>query len=928
MKTEEAYRIKTTIHSVLEELKEGTFAGEIDSYLPYFCKEKVTIFDYLPENTCVIIDEPLRLQEKLYAVILEFEESMKNRLEKGYILPRQMNLLGTEGELLHQISQFKYLLLGGLEHKEHWIETDTTHLLLSRNVPSYSEHIDELLNDLKSMVRKNYRIFMVTPSRTKGERLAKELEMTYGLRASFSQDTDRENQPGRILIIHGNLAKGFEYPEFRTIIITDNDLFGQKKHKKRKKHSSDGSPIRSFDDVSVGDYVIHENHGLGIYQGTTQIEVDGTIKDYLKIEYANSGNLYVPVTQLDLVQKYTMAEGTKKPKLNSLGGKEWTQTKKKVKTSVQTIAKELVELYAARQNQKGFAFSEDNIWQREFEELFPYEETDDQLMAIESTKKDMESTKIMDRLVCGDVGFGKTEIAIRAAFKAVQDSKQVVYLVPTTILAQQHYNTFASRMAEYPIRVELLSRFKTAKQIKNTIEDLKKGLVDIVIGTHRVLSKDVGFKNLGLLIIDEEQRFGVKHKEQIKHLKENVDVLTLTATPIPRTLHMSLIGIRDMSVLEEAPLDRLPVQTYVMEHDEELIREAIKRELARSGQVYYVNNRVQNIEDVTAKLRAMLPDAVIEFAHGKMSERTLEKIMLAFINGEIDVLVSTTIIETGLDIPNVNTIIIQDADKFGLSQLYQLRGRVGRSTRTSYAFLTYTRGKILREVAEKRLSAIRQFTELGSGVKIAMQDLEIRGAGNILGADQHGHMEAIGYDLYCKMLNQAVKTLKNPGRTEDFDTLITMDIDAYIPDSYITDGNQKIDMYKKIASIENEKDFMDMQDELIDRYGDLPLSVQYLLRVSYLKAQAHDGYVTEVVGKSNKIVLTMHEKAPIVFDRQKEFISFYRGRVRIESGKALKFVYEPEKNKVLSSEKLFDITTELLAKIKEYLVTVHTSAKI
>lgn len=919
-KTEEAYRIKSTVSALIEELKEGLFASGIDSYIQYFCKNTVSILEYLSKNSCVILDEISRLKEKLHAVEVEFTESMKMRLEKGYILPRQMEILDTEKDFLYKVSKYHYLGLAMLEQKDSWIPLEGRFTLLSKSVSSYQEHVEELVTDLRDFCNRKYRVIMMTPSRTKGERLAKELFLNYQLPASFNIDSNVEVEPGKILIIVGNLSKGFEYANVRTIVMTEGDLFGRKKTRKRKKHTSEGAPIRKFTDVTIGDYVIHENHGLGIYKGVEQVDVQGMVKDYLKIEYGDGGNLYVPVTQLDLIQKYSKGEGTRAPKLNSLGSKEWSQTKKKVRNSVQNIAKELVELYAARQNKKGYQYSKDTIWQKEFEELFPYEETDDQLAAIEATKQDMESTKIMDRLVCGDVGFGKTEVAIRAAFKAVQDSKQVVYLVPTTILAQQHYNTFVQRMANYPVRIELLSRFRTPAQIKHTLSDLKKGLVDIVIGTHRVLSKDVVFKDLGLLIVDEEQRFGVTHKEKIKHLKENVDVLTLTATPIPRTLHMSMIGIRDMSVLEEAPLDRVPIQTYVMEYDTELIREAINRELARGGQVYYVSNRVKDIEEVTAQVQMMVPDATVAFAHGKMSERTLEKIMMSFINGEIDVLVSTTIIETGLDISNVNTIIIQDSDRFGLSQLYQLRGRVGRSTRTSYAFLTYTRGKLLKEVAEKRLSAIRQFTELGSGVKIAMQDLEIRGAGNILGAEQHGHMEAVGYDLYCKMLNQAVRSLKENKETVDFDTTIDMALDAYLPSSYIENESQKLDMYKKIASIENEKDYSDLQDELIDRYGELPLAAQYLLRVSLLKAQAHRCYVLDLVGKPRTITITMHENAPFNLDNLQAFLNLYRGRLRVIPGKNPKFIYEAAKSSFLVSEDLFTITKELLENIKKHLL--------
>ena len=549
--------------------------------------------------------------------------------------------------------------------------------------------------------------------------------------------------------------------------------------------------------------MVHENHGLGIYRGIEKVEVEKKLKDYIKIEYAGSGALYILATQLETLQKYASADA-KKPKLNKLGGSEWSRTKTKVRTAVQDIAKDLVELYAARAERNGFVYGEDTVWQTEFEEMFPFEETEDQMAAIEATKRDMESTKIMDRLICGDVGYGKTEIAIRAAFKAVQENKQVVYLVPTTILAQQHYNTFVQRMKEFPVRVDLLCRFRTPAQQKATLEDLKKGMVDIVIGTHRVLSKDVQFKDLGLLIIDEEQRFGVTHKEKIKKLKENIDVLTLTATPIPRTLHMSLIGIRDMSVLEEAPQDRLPIQTYVMEYEDEMVRAAIQRELARGGQVYFVYNRVNTIAEMAAHIEKLVPEANVAFAHGQMSEKELEKKMYEFISGETDVLVSTTIIETGLDISNVNTMIIHDADQMGLSQLYQLRGRVGRSNRTAYAFLLYRRGKYLTEIAEKRLHAIREFTDLGSGFKIAMRDLEIRGAGNLLGAEQHGHMQSVGYDLYCKMLNEAVKELKGTAKIEDkFETVLDLETDAYIPNSYIKNEAQKLDIYKRIASLEN-----------------------------------------------------------------------------------------------------------------------------
>ena len=608
--------------------------------------------------------------------------------------------------------------------------------------------------------------------------------------------------------------------------------------------------------------MVHENHGLGIYKGIEKITVDKVAKDYIKIEYAGNSTLYILPNQLDLLQKYAGADA-RAPKLNKIGGQEWNKTKTKVRKAVKNIAKDLVRLYAARLENSGYQYEPDTVWQREFEEMFPFEETEDQLLAIEAAKQDMESTKIMDRLICGDVGYGKTEIAIRIAFKAVQEGKQVVYLVPTTILAQQHYNTFVQRMKDFPVRVDLMCRFKTAAEQKKTITDLQKGLVDILIGTHRVLSDDIKFKDLGLLIIDEEQRFGVTHKEKIKKMKENVDVLTLTATPIPRTLHMSLIGIRDMSVLEEAPMDRMPIQTYVMEYNEEMVREAISREMARGGQVYYVYNRVNDIDEVTNRVAKLVPEANVAFAHGQMQERQLEKIMYAFINGEIDVLVSTTIIETGLDISNANTMIIHDADQMGLSQLYQLRGRVGRSNRTAYAFLMYKRNKMLKEVAEKRLHAIREFTDLGSGFKIAMRDLEIRGAGNLLGAEQHGHMQAVGYDLYCKMLDEAVKEEKGIKQQEDFETTIDLEVNAFIPPKYIPNEFQKLDIYKRIAAIESQEEYEDMLEELLDRFGDPPKAVQNLLFIANLKAMAHKAYIQEIKQTGQDVKITMFERAKV-----------------------------------------------------------------
>ncbi len=820
---------------------------------------------------------------------------MINRLEKGYLLAGQVDVMKTYSRILALMSRRQMVVFTALEQKVKGIGIADTFHIEAKNIISYNSQFDLLVKDLKQYKKKGYRILILTTSRTRAERLAENLR-DYEIEAFYSENPDRILKSKEIMVSYGNLHKGFEYPLLKFVVITQTDIFGREKAKKRRaKKQYSGKKIQSFSDLNIGDYVVHENHGLGIYRGIEKIEVDKVAKDYIKIEYADNSNLYILATGLDLIQKYAGSDAVKIPKINKLGTQEWSRTKSKVKTAVKDIARDLVALYSARQNQKGFQFSQDNVWQKEFEEIFPYEETMDQLTAIEAMKKDMESDKIMDRLVCGDVGYGKTEIAIRGAFKAVQDGKQVVVLVPTTILAQQHYNTFTQRMKDYPIRIDLLSRFRTAAGAKMTIEGLKTGEVDIVIGTHKVLSKDVKFKDLGLLVVDEEQRFGVTHKEKIKTLKQNVDVLTLSATPIPRTLHMSLVGIRDMSVLEEPPVDRLPIQTYVMEFDDEMVREAINRELIRGGQVYYVYNRVNNIDEIAAGIAKLVPDANVVFAHGQMSERKLEQIMYDFIEGEIDVLVSTTIIETGLDISNVNTIIIHDADNFGLSQLYQLRGRVGRSNRTSYAFLMYKRDKMLKEVAEKRLQAIREFTELGSGIKIAMKDLEIRGAGNILGARQHGHMESVGYDLYCKLLNEAVAEEKGMEVMDSFETKIDISIDAFIPPQYIKNEFQKLSVYKQIASIESEEEYRDMQDELMDRFGELPKNVENLLSIALIKALAHKAWITEISNIGTQLKFAMYREAKIDVAGIQAIVDRYKGKLKFVTDSIPYFMYTMDK---------------------------------
>ena len=804
--------------------------------------------------------------------------------------------------------------------------------ITARSISSYNNSFEYLAKDLEKYKKNGYTTVLVCSSRTRALRIVDDLGKL-GIASFYSEDFNKDYGSGLIIVTYGSLHKGFEYPVLSFVVIAENDIFSARKIKKLKKKKHDGKNIASFNELNIGDYVVHESHGLGVYKGIEKIQVEGVEKDYIKIAYANNGNLYVLATQLDRLQKYANQDTEKKPKLNSLGGVEWKKTKAKVTGAVEEVAKELVRLYAIRQKVEGYRFSQDTVWQKEFEEMFPYEETDDQLNAIEDTKKDMESGRVMDRLICGDVGYGKTEVAIRAAFKAVQDGKQVAYLVPTTVLASQHFSTFEERMKGFPVNVGQLSSFRTSAQNKKTIEGLKNGTIDVVIGTHRVLSKDVQFKDLGLLIIDEEQRFGVAHKEKIKELKNNIDVLTLSATPIPRTLHMSLVGIRDMSVLEEPPVDRHPIQTFVTEHNDEMIREAVTRELARNGQVYYVYNKVRDIEERAEYIQNLVPDAVVAYAHGQMDKRMLEKIMYEFVNGEIDVLVSTTIIETGMDIPNCNTMIIENADQFGLSQLYQLRGRVGRSTRTSYAFLMYKRDKMISEVAEKRLSAIKEFSDLGSGFKIAMKDLEIRGAGNVLGKSQHGHMAAVGYDLYCKMLNQAVNNLKGIKNEYSFETTVDLEVDAYIPASYIKSEYQKLDIYKRIAALETREELSDMKDELSDRYGSIPSCASNLLMVALIKSKAHKIGIMEIKGEtaanpaggaSNwRTVMNIYPKADIDSDAIPKLLESFGGALDFKVNGVPYFIWTVTKRKFTSQKEYLNGLLDMMDIMEDAISTLQ-----
>lgn len=918
-KNEEAHRLKEIIDEFKENLSYSQGLVGIDSYIKFFYDNTVSFFDYFNEDSIIFIDEPGRVIEKGDVVNLEFSESMIGRVEKGYILPSQMDVIFDYKELLASAIRKNVVYISTMDYKTKLLPAKNKYDITVKMINPYNNNFEFLVKDLKAWKKNGYRVILLSGSISKAKRLAEDL-MEQELNAVFTENREREIKPRELVVTNGVLHRGFEYPLLKFVIISESDIFGtDKKKKKKKKSVYEGRKINSFNDLSAGDYIVHENHGLGVYKGIEKIEVDKVEKDYIKLEYGGGDVLYVLATGLDVIQKYSGQDG-RKPKLNKLNSVEWRNTKARVQTAVKEIADDLVKLYAVRQSKEGHSYGRDTVWQAEFEELFPYEETEDQLRAIEETKRDMESKKIMDRLICGDVGYGKTEIAIRAAFKAVSDSKQVVFLVPTTILAQQHYNTFSQRMMDFPISIDMLSRFRTKAQQAKALEKLKRGELDILIGTHRVLSSDVVFKNLGLLIVDEEQRFGVTHKEKIKKMKDNVDVLTLTATPIPRTLHMSLIGIRDMSVLEEPPIDRLPIQTFVLEHNDEMIREAINRELARGGQVYYVFNRVIGIDEITNMVSRLVPDANVAYAHGQMSERMLEKIMYEFINGTVDVLVSTTIIETGLDISNVNTIIIDDADRFGLSQLYQLRGRVGRSNRTSYAFLMYKRNKMLKEVAEKRLQAIKEFTELGSGFKISMRDLEIRGAGNLLGAQQSGHMEAVGYDLYCKMLNEAVKRSKGEDVFgEAYDTIVDMDVSAFISSDYIKNEMLKLDMYKRIAGIETEDELSDMQEEMTDRFGDIPIPVSNLLNIALIKTYAHTIYAVSLVQKGLEVKISMYRNARVKVEKIPELLTLYKNSMKMEPGTIPCFIYQLPAS-VMHGKSIRPDTKEMFKRIYQLLI--------
>lgn len=896
-------------HEIEQLREEHTFNGMF-KYISLFYPESHTLFDYMAQDGILLLDEPARLIETAKQLEREEADWFTHSLQEGRALPN-LSLSKTYENLLHRPA-FPVLYLSLFLRQVPQTQPQNIVNFMCRVMQNFHGQMNVLKSEMERWKKTGARVILLANGEERMDRVRRVL------------DDYHIPEPE---ILNGNLQTGFEMPSIRLVVITEGEMFTQKQRKVRKadKKIENAERIKSYQELKIGDYVVHVNHGIGKYVGIGTLEINGIHKDYLHILYAGGDKLSVPIDQIDLIQKYVGSE-EKEPKIYKLGGAEWARVKNKVRSSVKDIADDLIKLYAERQSTPGYAFSKDSTYQQEFEAMFPYEETHDQLRAIEEIKKDMEKPQPMDRLLCGDVGYGKTEVAIRAAFKAAIDGKQVAVLVPTTILAQQHYETFRERFADFPFNIQVMSRFRSKKEQNETIKSIKAGTVDIVIGTHRLLSQDVKFKDLGLLIVDEEQRFGVSHKEKLKRLKTNVDVLTLTATPIPRTLHMSMLGVRDLSVIETPPENRFPVQTYVLEHTPTLVREAIERELAREGQVYYLFNRVQGITQIADQISMLVPDARVSVAHGQMSEQELEKTILDFLDGEYDVLVSTSIIETGVDIPNVNTLIVHDADKMGLSQLYQLRGRVGRSNRIAYAYFTYQRDKVLTEVAEKRLQSIKEFTELGSGFKIAMRDLAIRGAGNLLGAEQHGFIASVGFDLYSQMLSEEINKRKQEMEGEEsqpaaeWNTQIDLHVDAYLPSDYIYDSMQKIEIYKKVANVRTLEEVEDLHEELVDRFGDLPPAVVNLLAVARFKIYGAAYKIESISQKGEDFSIKVSPDQNEQLDGQRlfELSTQFDGRIKLVAGPQIHILVRCKK---MTNEEAIALVEKFLVQYKEALKT-------
>jgi len=868
----------------IEEIKNGNYISKIDKYFNSFYTKQESIIDYVNEKSIICIDEINKIKARSENLKTDTENTIKALIEKERIVPDsiQNRLDIQEIEEILDNKQIIYLDKLDTPYKSNIEKYEMKY----RELKYFKSGTDLLISDIKNFLKDDKKVYILVDIKEKAEKIAKLLEEN-DIQSRFEQTLNQtiisKSNHNNVVITTGKLSAGFECYELNQIVIVADEIVSSER--RQRKHKRDdfkqGEKV-VFADLKIGDYVVHRNYGIGIYIGVNTITADGTTKDYIKLKYAGDDILYIPTNALDSVRKY-IGSGESSLKLNRLGSKEWQNTTTRVKKNLRAVAKELIELYAKREKARGFAFSPDSEWQKEFEGSFPYIETDDQLRCIQEVKKDMENQKPMDRLLCGDVGYGKTEVAIRAAFKAVLDGKQVAYLVPTTVLAQQQYETFKDRMKEYPINVELLNRFKSTKEQTRIKKGLKLGDVNIVVGTHKLLGKEIEFKDIGLLIIDEEHRFGVKAKEKIKEYKTNIDVLTMTATPIPRTLHMSVVGVRDMSVIYEPPQNRKPVQTYVLEYDYEVIKEAITRELEREGQVFYIYNKVEDIIQKADEISRLVPEANVVFAHGRMTGTEIEDIMKDFVEGKTNVLVCTTILESGIDIPNANTVIVENADRMGLAQLYQIRGRVGRSERQGFAYITYKRDKLLAEEADKRLKAIKEFTEFGSGFKIAMRDLEIRGAGSLIGEIQHGHLEEVGYDTYCRLLDEVIREEQGIEVQEELDIQIDLDVTSYIPDSYISDSNQKIEVYQDIALCKNEEDIRDIIDELIDRFGNMPEELEKLLEIARIKGLAKKKFISKIASKRDGVVFTYHNDK---FDVSivDSLIKIYGNKIRISPG--------------------------------------------
>ncbi len=862
----------------IEQIKEENYISKIDKYLTCFYNKTANVLDYLKSNTIIFLDEIGKIKTRAENISKDTQMLIQTLTEKEKSVPEILRYLESYEAVEQKITKYQNIFL---EKQDIAFNRPNMYRFTFKELNFYKSSIDLLVNKTIESLSDNKKVIILTGNEDNSKKLIallgeKEIPHKYVENLNIPINT------GIVIVSKGTLSSGFECFDNNLIVITSQELFSTEKKKRKSSSVFKQAEKVVFADLEIGDYVVHRTNGIGQFIGVNTIKTGDVTKDYIKIKYKGEDILYVPTNSLDNVRKY-IGGGEVAPKLNRLGSKEWEHTKAKVKANLREVAKELIELYAKRKKAKGYAFSADTAWQKQFEDSFPYTETEDQLRCIEEVKKDMETSMPMDRLLCGDVGYGKTEVAIRAAFKAVMDQKQVAYLVPTTVLANQQYETFKERMKDFPIRVELLNRFKTQKEQKEIVKKLELGEIDVVIGTHRILSKDVIFKDLGLLIIDEEHRFGVKDKEKIKEIKTNVDVLTMTATPIPRTLHMSIVGIRDMSVIYEPPQNRKPVQTYVLEYDEEVIKEAITKELEKGGQVFYLFNNVEKIVAKAEQIADLVPEAKVEYAHGQMSGKELEEIMERFVAGEINVLVCTTILESGIDIPNANTIIVENADRLGLAQLYQIRGRVGRSNAQAYAYITYRKDKMLSEVADKRLKTIKEFTEFGSGFKIAMRDLEIRGAGSLLGEIQHGHMEQVGYDTYCNLLDEVVKNMQGIEVEEERDIQIDLNVSCYIPDTYIEVTAQKIEMYQNIALAKTEDDIADVIDESTDRYGTMPKEVENLIEIARIKMLCKEKNIFKVTQKMNNIVFYFDPKL-FNMDVVDTLVKEYKDNLRFSAG--------------------------------------------